>query len=443
MSAQIRAGATRNLALGTISFTICFAAWGLISAFAPAFRAEFHLTAQRRPRFSSPSPCCSARWPACRWACSPTASAAASSSPPCSLSWPRRPPSCPRRRTYRPAPRRTAFLLGLAGSSFAIGVGYRLALVSRRDKQGTALGDLRHGQHRPVGGGVPRAGCRRAASAATAVFYGDGGTVCVVWARGLRPAGAQRAARRAAASGLGAMLHVLASERLAWALSAFYFLTFGGFVAFSIYLPTLLKRPVRADRRRRRLPHRGLRRPGHAAAAGRRHALRPDRRRARAVRRVPRRRPVRAAADVAVDDPVHGRRARLRGAARARQRRGLQAGAAVLPRQTGTVTGLVGAMGGLGGFFPPLLLGFFRDRLGVVWPGFVLLAADRRGALGAQPARVPAAAEGAASRPRLRVLRPHGRAAPRRRLGHHGDRPAGRRDRRRLAQPRRTSTRRS
>jgi hypothetical protein len=31
-------------------------------------------------------------------------------------------------------------------------------------------------------------------------------------------------------------------------------------------------------------------------------------------------------------------------------------------------------MGGLGGFFPPLLLGAFRDRLGTVWPGFVLLA---------------------------------------------------------------------
>ena len=28
------------------------------------------------------------------------------------------------------------------------------------------------------------------------------------------------------------------------------------------------------------------------------------------------------------------------------------------------MTGLVGAMGGLGGFFPPLLLGFFRDRIG-------------------------------------------------------------------------------
>ena len=43
------------------------------------------------------------------------------------------------------------------------------------------------------------------------------------------------------------------------------------------------------------------------------------------------------------------------------------------------VTGLVGAMGGLGGFFPPLLLGFSRDRLGVIWPGFILLAAVSAG----------------------------------------------------------------
>src|SRR5260370_904936 len=34
-----------QLALGTLSFAICFAAWGLISAFAPRFREAFHLTA--------------------------------------------------------------------------------------------------------------------------------------------------------------------------------------------------------------------------------------------------------------------------------------------------------------------------------------------------------------------------------------------------------------
>jgi hypothetical protein len=32
-------------------------------------------------------------------------------------------------------------------------------------------------------------------------------------------------------------------------------------------------------------------------------------------------------------------------------------------------------MGGLGGFFPPLVLAFFRSRLGGLWPGFALLAA--------------------------------------------------------------------
>src|SRR5947209_9461088 len=34
-----------HIALGTISFTVCFAAWGLIGAFAPRFRETFHLTA--------------------------------------------------------------------------------------------------------------------------------------------------------------------------------------------------------------------------------------------------------------------------------------------------------------------------------------------------------------------------------------------------------------
>ena len=40
---------------------------------------------------------------------------------------------------------------------------------------------------------------------------------------------------------LGAVFEVFAHEKLSWLLSAFYFLTFGGFVAFSIYLPTLLR----------------------------------------------------------------------------------------------------------------------------------------------------------------------------------------------------------
>jgi NNP family nitrate/nitrite transporter-like MFS transporter len=43
--AQSKPAANRNLALGTFSFAVCFCIWGLISAFAPTFRAEFHLSA--------------------------------------------------------------------------------------------------------------------------------------------------------------------------------------------------------------------------------------------------------------------------------------------------------------------------------------------------------------------------------------------------------------
>src|SRR5512142_3031725 len=34
----------RHLFLGTLSFTLCFAAWGLISAFAPAYKQQLGLT---------------------------------------------------------------------------------------------------------------------------------------------------------------------------------------------------------------------------------------------------------------------------------------------------------------------------------------------------------------------------------------------------------------
>jgi NNP family nitrate/nitrite transporter-like MFS transporter len=44
------------------------------------------------------------------------------------------------------------------------------------------------------------------------------------------------------------------------------------------------------------------------------------------------------------------------------------------PRETGTVTGLVGAMGGLGGFFPPLVLGAIKSSTGHYDLGFVLLS---------------------------------------------------------------------
>jgi len=43
------------------------------------------------------------------------------------------------------------------------------------------------------------------------------------------------------------------------------------------------------------------------------------------------------------------------------------------PKSVGGVTGLVGAAGGLGGFFPPLVLGMIKQQTGSFTLGFVLL----------------------------------------------------------------------
>ena len=45
------------------------------------------------------------------------------------------------------------------------------------------------------------------------------------------------------------------------------------------------------------------------------------------------------------------------------------------PRSVGSVTGLVGAAGGLGGFFPPLVLGVIKQQTGAFTWGFILLGA--------------------------------------------------------------------
>ena len=44
------------------------------------------------------------------------------------------------------------------------------------------------------------------------------------------------------------------------------------------------------------------------------------------------------------------------------------------PQSVGSVTGLVGAAGGLGGFFPPLVLGIIKQQTGTFSPGFILLS---------------------------------------------------------------------
>jgi MFS transporter, NNP family, nitrate/nitrite transporter len=227
--------AARNLAYGTISFAICFAAWGLISAFASDFRRELGLTAQ---------------------------STAFLVAVPVLLGSLARLPMgmltdrfggrlvftvlfllvggaaaiVPLAHDYDTLVA-FAFCLGLAGSSFAVGVGY----VSRwfpPERQGTALGiyglgNMGHSAAVFLG---PVAG---AIVGRNNVFYGVA-ALAFVWAIVFFAIARNAPVTRKPAA-IGEMLRVLTAEKLSWALSAFYFLTFGGFVAFSIYLPTLLR----------------------------------------------------------------------------------------------------------------------------------------------------------------------------------------------------------
>src|SRR5262249_14718681 len=127
----------RHVALGTISFTVCFAAWGLIGAFAPRFREMLGLSASQTALLVAvpvllgslariPMGILTDRFGGRAVFAILMAAVALPV-------W-----IVPEQATYTSL-LAVAFLLGLAGSSFAIGVGY----VSRwtpPDRQGAALG---------------------------------------------------------------------------------------------------------------------------------------------------------------------------------------------------------------------------------------------------------------------------------------------------------------
>ncbi len=358
----------RHLALGTLSFAVCFAAWGLISAFAPRFRELFGLTGTQTALLVAVPVLLGSlgRLPVGMLAdrfggrAVFTAVMLLVAVP----AW-----LVPQADSYGRL-LAVAFFLGIAGSSFPVGVGY----VSRwtpADRQGSALGVYglgNIGQSAAVFLGPLIA----AAFGLQSVFRGAA-VLLVAWGVAFGVL-ARNAPGKPAPKGFGAMARVL-RERLAWVLALFYFLTFGGFVAFSIYLPTLLK-----DQFGLSPANAGLRTAGFVVLAT---LMRP--------------------LGGWLSDRIGGARvlsgvflgvlpfallltwpAMLPftvGALGCAALLGLGNGAVFklvpqyFPGETATVTGLVGAMGGLGGFFPPLLLGFFRDRTGALWPGFVLLAA--------------------------------------------------------------------
>ena len=161
---------------------------------------------------------------------------------------------------------------------------------------------------------------------------------------------------------------------MSWVLSFFYFMTFGAFVAMSIYLPTFLTEMFRLTPQ-----DAGFRTAGFVLLAT---AVRP--------------------VGGWLSDKAGGLRVLLWifpivmamamlltfqtmapftiGALGMAAAIGLGNGAVFklvpqyFPDSVGAVTGLVGAMGGLGGFFPPLELGIIRQQTGSFLWGFVLLA---------------------------------------------------------------------
>jgi nitrate/nitrite transporter NarK len=358
----------RALILATVSFAVSFAAWGLVGALAPVFSDLYQLSASQTALLVAVPVLLGslARLPMgmltdrfggrVMFTLLLVVSAVAAWAVPFSTSY--------------ASLVLAAFFIGLAGSSFAIGA----AFVSRWTPpamQGTALGIFGLGllgQSAAVFGGAVAA----SAFGWQNVFRGVG-VMLLAWAVvfGLLARNKPDAPRPA---GIAAMFRVLRHEPVAWWLGAFYFLTFGGFVAFSIYLPTLLRAQfglAPADA--------GFRAAGFVVLAT---LMRPiggwlaDRIGGAQVLSW-------VFSGVAAFSLLLAWPSMIPftvGALGCAALLGLGNGAVFklvperFPRDTGTVTGLVGALGGLGGFFPPLLLGIFRDRLGVMWPGFLLLS---------------------------------------------------------------------
>lgn len=263
-----------------------------------------------------------------------------------------------------------AFVLGVAGAVFAIGVPF-VARWFPPERQGMALGVY----------GMGNIGTAVAALVAPPVAGALGwpfafwvfvpvvlvmGTLVLLLGRdapGARPA-------------------VTLAQRLtplerptAWVLSLFYFLTFGGFVAISVYLPTFLVDAFGLER-----GDAAARAAGFAVLAT---VMRPvggtlaDRWGGAPVLNATFLIVALLPVVLAFQPGITLITVAFLGMAAAL---GLGNGAVfklvaeTFPRETGTVTGLVGAAGGLGGFFPPILMGLVLDTTGAYAIGFMLLS---------------------------------------------------------------------
>jgi len=264
------------------------------------------------------------------------------------------------------------FLLGVTGSSFAIGVPFVSRWTPPR-QQGFALGIYGMGM-----GGTVAAGLTAPTLAerfGLAAPFGVGVALMVILGIVFWVVGRDAPAPRPKTT-LMEPLRVFIHEPRAWALTLFYFLAFGGFVAMFLYLPKLLVSVYHLQR-----ADAGYRAAGFALLAV---LARPvggwvaDRIGAERVLLV-------AFAGIsALAATLTGFYAQIVPLTIACLAMavclGLGTGAVFkmvgneFPKQVGAVTGVVGAAGGLGGFFPPLVMAAVKTTFGSYTLGFLLLA---------------------------------------------------------------------
>jgi NNP family nitrate/nitrite transporter-like MFS transporter len=263
-----------------------------------------------------------------------------------------------------------ALFVGMAGTTFAISLTY----ISRwfpPERQGFILGLAGLGN---LGGAV--------ASYTLPFVFNRFGLHWVYWSLAIMivvvaavfwlgasdlPAPAKRKTFRQSMEVLG--------ERSTWLLSVFYFLTFGGFVAFGAYLPTFLK-----DLFQLSATEAGMKTAGFVVIAT---LIRPiggymaDRIGSRRVLAIVFTGIV--VASLAMAASLHHFAGFSASCLAAAALLGLGNGAVfkmvpeVSSANVGAVTGIVGAAGGVGGFFPPIVLGIINEATGAYTLGFVLL----------------------------------------------------------------------
>ena len=266
-------------------------------------------------------------------------------------------------------------LLGFAGASFAVGVPF-VGGWYPPERQGFALGVYGMGMGGTVLAGLtaPKIADRWGLAAPFWVAAGLIAVMCAIFLARARDA--PRARTTGPAPGMFAALSVFRSSGRARALTLFYFLAFGGFVAMFLYLPKLLTGVhdlTKADA--------GARAAGFAllAVIGRpTGGWLSDR--------------IGAARVLLVSFVALGVLALALAAAYTAMvpltvacltmavALGLGTGAVFklvpewFPDRVGAVTGVVGAAGGLGGFFPPLVMGIVKSATGGYALGFILMA---------------------------------------------------------------------